>query len=70
MGTYDGGQTPVDSSSWKRPVSNTSTHGQPKENYTKEAEARPDSTGTGVRTGKSTPEPDSAHIVRNFGRSS
>lgn len=72
MGTYDGGQTPVDSSAWKQPVSNTSTHGQPKEKYTTEAEARRESTGTGIRTGVSTPDPyangGNGHTVRNFGR--
>jgi hypothetical protein len=68
MGTYDGGMTPVDSSGWKQPVSSTATHGQPKEAYTKDAQARPESTGTGVRTGKATPEPDPSAIVRNFGR--
>lgn len=68
MGTYDGGQAPVDSSTWKRPVSSKGDASQaPKETYTREATARSGSTGTGIRTGKATPEPESGAIVRNFG---
>ena len=72
MGTYDGGQAPVDSSTWKQPTSSKGDSSQaPKETYTREAAARPESTGTGVRTGKSTPDPyengGNGHTLRNFG---
>lgn len=71
MGTYDGGQSPVDSSTWKRPVSNTAMHGQPKEAYTRGAIARAESTGTGIQTYQETPDPyengGNGHTLRNFG---
>jgi hypothetical protein len=73
MGSYDGGAAPVDSSGWKRPISSTATHGKPKESYTEDAKARPESTGTGIRTGRATPDPyvggGGGSTVRNFGRS-
>lgn len=60
MGGYDGGQSPVDSSGWKRPV-----------NSIKNGEAHPEPSDSSLGKRAVTPDPyltDSPHVKRNFGR--
>lgn len=66
MGTYDGGQTPVDSSAWSRPVSGKDGKAHP----APAPMERDPETGTMKRS--VTPDPyangGNGHVVRNFGR--
>lgn len=60
MGRYDGGQAPVDSSSWKRPVSSI-----------RDGEQHPEPAESRLGQREVTPDPytqDNSHVKRNFGR--
>lgn len=60
MGQHDGGQTPVDSSGWKRPVSSI-----------RDGETHPEPARSRLGRRKVTPDPyitDNPNIRRNFGR--
>ena len=64
MGTYDGGQSPVDSTNWKL----SSGTGKDGEEHPAPAPMR--QTGGGMKR-EVTPDPytqDGSHVTRNFGR--
>lgn len=68
MGTYDGGQAPVDSSDWERPTGSSrgrETHPAPAPMQRNK--------DTGLMERAVTPDPytngGNGHTVRNFGRS-
>lgn len=65
MGTYDGGQAPVDSSTWVRPSSSKGGEPHPAPAPTRRSEE------TGLTERAPTPDPyangGNGHTLRNFG---